>query len=246
MSIFESNWNTSSQVFELARSHVDLWRLQLNPPERYCGLLRQVLNADEIARADRFHFDRDRRRFIAARAQLRMILGRYLVRDPQAITFSYGPRSKPHIAESVGFNLSHSDDLAVVTVAHARSVGVDIEAIRTMKERDRIAGRFFSARENAALLSIPDSERTEAFFRCWTLKEAYVKATGDGLAQPTESFEVTFGRGEQTELLRVDGKPEEASRWKLIEFSPAPNFVGALAVEGHDWELRRFEYELDP
>ena len=223
---------------------MDLWRLQLNPPEHYSGSLLQVLNAEEIARADRFHFDRDRRRFIAARAQLRMILGRYLARDAQSITFLYGPRNKPHVAESVGFNLSHSDDLAVVAVALERNMGVDIESIRTLKERDRIAGRFFSARENATLLSFPDSDRTEAFFRCWTLKEAYVKATGDGLAQPTESFDIAFDRGEQTELLRVDGKPEEASRWKLIEFSPAPNFAGALAVEGHDWELRRFEYEL--
>lgn len=221
---------------------MDLWLLRLNSTEPDRGLLRTVLNAEENARADRFHFDRDRRRFIAARGQLRMILGRYLSRDPQAITFSYGPRSKPHVAESVGFNLSHSDHLAVVTVAQDRNVGVDIEAIRTMKERDRIAGRFFSARENEALLSIPESERTEAFFRCWTLKEAYVKGTGDGLAQPTESFDVAFGHGERTELLRVDGKPEEASRWKLIEFSPAPNFVGALAVEGHEWELRRFEF----
>ena len=225
---------------------MDLWRLHLNPPERYGGHLLQVLNTEEIARADRFHFDRDRKRFIAARAQLRMILGRYLARDAQELTFLYGPRNKPHVAETVGFNLSHSDDLAVVAVALERNTGVDIESIRTLKERDRIARRFFSARENATLLSFPDSDRTEAFFRCWTLKEAYVKATGDGLAQPTESFDIAFDRGEQTELLRVGGKPEEASRWKLIEFSPAPNFAGALAVEGHDWELRRFEYELDP
>jgi len=216
----------------------------LNPPAQYDGLLRQVLNTEENVRADRFHFDRDRMRFIAARAQLRMILARYLARDPEMITFSYGPRGKPHIAESVGFNLSHSDDLAVVAVALERNVGVDVEAIRTMKERDRIAGRFFSAGENAALLGVPESERTKAFLRCWTLKEAYVKATGDGLAHPTESFDVAFGLGEQTELLRVDQEPEEASRWRLMGFSPAPNFVGALAVEGHDWEQRRFDYQL--
>jgi 4'-phosphopantetheinyl transferase len=239
-----TNWSTSPQVFELSRGHVDLWRLRLNLPEQCHKLLQRVLNAEEIARADRFHFDRDRRRFVAARAQLRMILGRYLARDPRAITFLYGPHGKPHVDESVGFNLTHSEELAVLAVARERQVGVDLEAIRTINDIESIAGRFFSPRENAALLSIPESERTEAFFRCWTLKEAYIKATGEGLAQPTEAFDVAFGRGEQTELLSVHGKPEEASRWSLFEFSPTGGFVGAFAIEGHDWELRRFDYEL--
>jgi len=222
---------------------VDLWRLRLNPPEQKRELLRSILNAEEITRADRFHFERDRRRFIAARAQLRLILGKYLAQDPQAITFSYGERGKPHVAESVEFNISHSEELAIVAVAHERSLGVDVEAIRTMEDIEGISRRFFSARENAALLNIPLDEQSEAFFRCWTLKEAYIKAIGDGLAYPTESFDVAFGRGERAELLRVEGKPDEASRWKLLQFSPAPNFIGAVAVEGHDWEMRQFDYE---
>ena len=127
--------------------------------------------------------------------------------------------------------------------ARQQRVGVDLEAIRALDDIEGIARRFFSARENAALVNTPVSEQSEAFFRCWTLKEAFVKATGDGLARPTESFDVAFGRGE-AELLSVEGKPDEASRWKLFQFSPAANFVGALAVEGQDWELRRFEYEL--
>ena len=222
---------------------MDLWRLRLNPPEQKRELLRPILNAEEITRADRFHFERDRRRFIAARAQLRLILGKYLAQDPQAITFSYGERGKPHVAESVEFNISHSEELAIVAVAHERNLGVDVEAIRTMEDIEGISRRFFSARENVALFNIPVDEQSEAFFRCWTLKEAYIKAIGDGLAYPTESFDVSFGRGERAELLRVEGKPDEASRWKLLQFSPAPNFIGAVAVEGHDWELRQFDYE---
>jgi 4'-phosphopantetheinyl transferase len=222
---------------------VDLWRLNLNPPESHHNVLQQqLLNAEEIARADRFHFERDRRRFIEARAQLRSIIGRYLGKHPQAITFSYGPRGKPHVTAPIEFNLSHSEDLAIVAVAHERQVGVDLEAIRIIKDIQDVARRFFSTRENAALVSVPESERSDAFLRCWTLKEAYVKATGDGLAQPTELFDVDFGRGGPTALLRLEGKPEEASRWELFEFSPAPSFVGAVAVEGHDWELRRFDY----
>ena len=223
---------------------MDLWRLRLNPPKQRHNLLQKVLSVEEIGRADRFRFERDRTRFVAARAQLRIILGSYLSTGPQTITFSYGPRGKPHVAEPVGFNLSHSEELAVIAVALERNVGVDIEAVRAIRDMERIAGRFFSVRENASLLSSPQNERTEAFFRCWTLKEAYVKATGDGLAQPTHAFDVAFARGERIEMVSVNGKPGEASRWKLFEFSPTPSFVGALAVEGHDWKLRRFNYEL--
>jgi len=165
-----------------------------------------------------------------------------LGKDPKAIAFSYGPRGKPHVTAPIEFYLSHSEDLAIVAVAHERRVGVDLEAIRIIEDIEGVARRFFSTRENAALMNVPKAERGEAFFRCWTLKEAYVKATGDGLAQPTRLFDVDFGRSGSTGLLSVEGKPEEASRWKLFEFSPAPSFVGAVAVEGQNCDLRRFDY----
>ena len=111
-----------------------------------------------------------------------------------------------------------------------------------MEDVEAIAQRFFSAQENAELMLLEKAARQKAFFCCWTLKEAYVKATGDGLAQPTEAFDVGFVRGGPVGLLNVVGKPEEVFRWELLGFSPAPHYVGAIAVEGHDWELRRCDY----
>ena len=239
---FESGWNTLSSAFELSRGRVDLWRLQLNQSERDLTLQERVLDVGERARADRFHFARDRRRFIAARAQLRSILGKYLGMDPRTLTFSYGPRGKPHLNAPIGFNITHSGELSLVAVACERDVGVDLEELRAMENVEDIAERFFSARENAELQRLQSSARQEAFFCCWTLKEAYVKATGDGLAQPTEAFDVGFARGGPVRLLNVEGDSEESCRWELLGFFPASGYVGALAVEGHDWELSRYDY----
>jgi len=238
----EPSWSIVSPDFELSFRYVDLWRFHLDLPATDEDLLQQVLSEEELTRANRFKFERDRRRFIMARGQLRNILGRYLGTDPQELAFSYGPRGKPHVAAPVGFNVSHSDELALVAVACERNVGVDLEAIRVISEFETIARRFFSSRENAALAGMQDLERQEAFFRCWTLKEAWIKATGDGLSQPTESFDVAFGRDGPVRLLHVEGKPEEANRWKLVGLLPAAGYIGALAVEGLDWELRCFDF----
>ena len=240
----EPSWSIASPDFELSFRYVDLWRLHLALPATDEELLQRVLSEDELTRANRFKFEGDRRRFMVARGQLRNILGRYLGTDPQKLAFSYGPRGKPHLAAPVGFNVSHSEELALVAVACQRIVGVDLEAIRVIRDFEKIAERFFSSRENAELAGMQDIERQEAFFRCWTLKEAYVKATGDGLTRPTESFDVAFSRDGPVQLLSVQGSTEEAYRWELLGFQPAPGYIGALAVEGQDWELRCFDFIL--
>lgn len=204
-------------------------------------LLEQLLAVDERARAGRFHFERDRRRFIAARGQLRTILGRYVGVDPRALVFSYGLRGKPFLArfETIGlkFNLSHSGELALIAVTQDRDIGVDLEEIHSLGDAEQIAERFFSARENAVLCTLPKADRLEAFFHCWTLKEAYLKATGNGLARATNSFDVGFARGETARLLSVEGESEEALRWSLVGLAPARGYVGAVAVETHDWTM---------
>jgi 4'-phosphopantetheinyl transferase len=215
--------------------------VRLKQPNGSISHLERTLAPDERARADRFHFDRDRRRFIVSRAQLRMILARYVGDDPHALVFSYGSRGKPFLAHllepPLRFNLSHSGELALVAVTSGRHIGVDIEELRSSADVRELAERFFSPQENAALCALPDTVRLEAFFCCWTLKEAYVKATGDGLGRATDSFDVAFGSGKPARLLSVEGNVEEAARWSLLKLSPAPGFVGALAVEGSGWNL---------
>jgi 4'-phosphopantetheinyl transferase len=238
----EPAWSITSPDFKLSLGYVDLWRLQLNLPEKIQDRLTQVLSAEELTRADRFKFERDRRCFIAARAQLRTIVGNYLESDPRALAFKYEARGKPFLDAPIRFNITHSKELALVAIAHQRNVGVDLESIRAMKDIEKIANRFFSASESTELAGLEEVEQLQAFFRCWTLKEAWIKATGDGLSQPTESFDVAFGRDGPVRLLNVEGKPEEPNRWQLLGLLPAPGYIGALAVEGQEWELRCFDF----
>lgn len=240
-------WGDPPETLELSRNEVHIWGAKLNQRLRELDLLERTLASSERARAERFRFERDRARFIAARGQLRMILGSYASVDPCALEFTYGPFGKPSLsppfnADALKFNLSHSGELALIAVTRDRDLGVDVEEIRQLDDAEAIAGRFFSPRENVVLRALPEAERLEAFFHCWTCKEAYVKATGDGLACPTESFDVSFGRGEPARLLGVGGNSEEASRWSLTLLTPASGYVGAVAVEGQDWSLTCWQW----
>jgi 4'-phosphopantetheinyl transferase len=198
------------------------------------ALLARSLSADEQERARRFHFERDRRRFAAARGLLRHLLGGYLGLDPARLRLRYGPWGKPSLAEDEGlrFNVSHSGGRALLAFAWRLDVGVDVERIRPVPEAEDLARRYFSPREGADLLRLAEGERQAAFFRCWTRKEAFVKATGDGLSRPLAAFDVTLAPGEPARLLRVDGEPDAARRFWIEDVSPAPDFAGALAVGG--------------
>jgi 4'-phosphopantetheinyl transferase len=204
--------------------------------------LKCTLPSDELSRADRFYFQKDREHFIVARGLLRAILSLYLDTAPDQVRFSYGPRGKPALAitasqDRLCFNLSHAGGLALYAVANGREVGIDLECVRPISEAEQIAKRFFSSRENAVLQTLASGMKQEAFFNCWTRKEAFIKATGDGLARPLDQFDVSLKPGGPAKLLNVDGNVREASRWSLRELTPAPGYVAAIAVEGYGWRL---------
>ena len=136
------------------------------------------------------------------------------------------------------FNLSHSQGLALYAVTRGREIGVDLECIRPISDAEQIAERFFSAHENAVFRTIPAHEKPKAFFNCWTRKEAYLKALGDGLARPLDEFDVSLAPGEPAKLLRIEGAPQEASRWSLNRLEPGSGYVAALAVEGYGYQLK--------
>jgi len=227
---------------------VHVWRIPLGPLGASARRLGRLLSPDERARADRFYAEGDRLRFAVGRGALRTILGRYLRLAPDRLAFRYGPRGKPALAGETGpsaprFNLAHSHDLALLAVAGGREVGVDVEAVRPIPDADRLVARFFSAREGAEYADLPDAEKIGAFFRGWTRKEAYVKATGDGLSMPLDRFDVPLAAGPI--LLRVPDRPEEAARWSLRDLDPGAGFAAAVAVEGAGWSLRSFGFEPD-
>jgi 4'-phosphopantetheinyl transferase len=226
----------------LSSGDVHVWCASLDQEALQLQNLKCTLTTDELSRAERFYFQRDREHFIVARGLLRAILSLYLETAPDQVRFSYGPRGKPALAITSGkdrlcFNLSHAGGLALYAVAKGREVGIDLECSRPIPDAEQIAKRFFSPRENTVLQTIPSIMKQEAFFNCWTRKEAYIKATGDGLARPLDQFDVSLRPGEPAKLLSVDGDAREASRWSLRELTPAPSYLAAIAVEGHGWRL---------
>jgi len=198
-------------------------------------------------RAERFYFKRDRKHFIVGRGLLRTILGCYLGIAPNRLQFCYGPRGKPDLAETSGgsklcFNLSHSQGLALYGVTREREIGIDLEHIRSISQAEQIAERFFSVQENAVFRVLPPSKKQVAFLNCWTRKEAYLKAIGDGLARSLEQIEVSLAPGEPARLLSTEGDPQSAEHWTLQELMPAPGYVAALVVEGYGWRLSCWQW----
>lgn len=229
---------------------VHVWRTFVDLPDRGVAALHDVLAPGERTRARRFRFERDRRRFTVARGVLRRLLGRYLQVDPAAVEFRYGVHGKPSLPEGaddrgVRFNLSHSRGLALHAFAVGREVGVDVERLRPDTDVTRAARRFFSPAEADALAGVAPGRRREAFFECWTRKEAFVKARGEGVALGLRRFDVSLRPGEPAALLRFEGDPAEPARWSLCALAPGEGYKAALAVEGSGWDLRCWDYPED-
>jgi 4'-phosphopantetheinyl transferase len=224
------SWSGHAQNFVLQENDVHVWlaSLDVDPQER--TRLSSYLNKDEISRAERFVFPRDRNRFIVARGRLRELLGEYLHCPPNAVQFKtgrYGKLSLLDDRDPLRFNLSHSHGLALYGFCVGREIGIDTEKIRIGFASEGIAERYFSATEQRELLELPEELRDTAFFLCWTRKEAYIKAHGDGLQIPLDSFDVSLKPGEPAALRSAD-----SSRWSILSFTPAPEFVAAIIVEG--------------
>jgi 4'-phosphopantetheinyl transferase len=237
-----ASWNSDSTSLVLREREVHVWRVPLDRSEAEIHQARGILSTDETLRADRFYFQRDRNAFIAARGALRHLLGRYLGRSPVELAFDYGAYGKPNLRQnsiglSVEFNVSHSHGLALIAFSMGRRLGVDVEFLRPEIASEEIAERFFSPQEVVELRSLPPAMRTEGFFLCWTRKEAYVKAIGDGLQIPLKSFHVSLTPSEPERLESADSE-----RWKLRSLCPDPAFVGAVVAEGKDWDLHCWDW----
>jgi 4'-phosphopantetheinyl transferase len=234
-----ADWPRLTGAPVLAARDVHVWRLMLNASDAAVDALTKVLSADERERAARFRFDRDRRRFVVARSGLRRVLGRYVGVAPELLAFEYGPYGKPRLLDrpTPVFNVSHSEEWALIAVSADGVLGIDIEAVRELDDRDALAASVFSATENACLSALPAADRLRAFFRCWTRKEAFVKATGDGLARSLVGFDVTFAPGEAP-ALSIPADPPEAARWMVASLEPVPGFEVALVADGQGRNIR--------
>jgi 4'-phosphopantetheinyl transferase len=242
-----SSWHSPPQIIPLRSDEVHVWRAELDLRAPWVQRLQQTLSTDELAKMRRFYLQKDRERFIVGRGLLRTILGRYLDMEPSELQFCYSSHGKPSLVrESRGdllrFNLSHSRGLALYAIARDRELGVDLEYVRPHLADELIAEHFFSSREVTALRALPRAMQPEAFYTCWTCKEAYLKARGAGLTVPLDAFDVPWTPDELPVLLRTGGDPSEAHLWSLRRLDAGPGYVAALAVEGDRWQIQCWQW----
>ena len=197
------------------------------------------LSEDERARANRFVFAHDRDRFIMARGLLRQLLGERLGIAPKDIEFRYNQFGKPELADQCGgnalrFNVSHSEDFVIFVFARGRQVGADIEAIRPLPDADEVAARCFSPREIDAYRDLDEAMKPRGFFNCWTRKEAFVKAVGEGLGYRLSDFDVSLAPGDPAEILRVGELENGNCGWRMFDIDGIPGFAGAVVIESQN------------
>jgi 4'-phosphopantetheinyl transferase len=226
---------------DLPEDEVHLWQVDLVIVAKGEPRWEKILSADERARAARFHFSQDRQYFTATRALLRMILGSYVDSDPMELVFHYTDKEKPSLNPStsrVEFNVSHSGGVALMAFTRERSLGVDVEQLRENFDHEAIARRFFSEQERRQIAGLTPSERFHGFFRCWTRKEAYIKAQGAGLSLPLDQFDVSLTPGDENALLATRPDGAQAAQWSLREVLVRDGYVAALCVQGQGWHLK--------
>jgi 4'-phosphopantetheinyl transferase len=249
------SWPEGPSSPDLSSDHVDVWRVRLDEPVEMT-LTPSILSSDELTRASRYHFEKDRLHFARCRSALRFLLSRYVGISAAEISFEYQPSGKPELPaqqnpRQLRFNVSHSAGLALIAVSAGHRVGIDIEEIRADVDITILAERFFSDRERAGLRALPDHLRLPAFFACWTRKESFLKATGDGLSFPLADFSVATHPDLDPALEEIRGNTEARRQWLLADLNVIEGYRATLALEGsysrlearleaYDWNCCRF------
>ncbi|MDE2761470.1 MAG: 4'-phosphopantetheinyl transferase superfamily protein [Gemmatimonadota bacterium] len=233
----------TTRLQDLRPGVVYVWEGRLDVPARAGTAARALLSRDERARADRFVYDRHRRRYTVAQAHLRRVLAGLTGTSPAGIDFRFGRHGKPHLPGGPSFNQSHSEERIMIAVAAEGRVGVDIEEIRMVKHMLGIAARNFARDESARLHTAPAHERRELFFRLWTRKEAFLKALGVGLTHSLRSFSVDPSPGTARGLLEVGDLPEDPAEWHLGGLPCSEGAEAALAVDRAGIEVEGLRYD---
>jgi len=235
-------WQIVTNAPRIASGEIHIWRYRLELSTERVGHAESLLSADELARADRFHFPIHRERYVAGRSKLRKLLGSYLQVEPASVRFTYSEFGRPALNQAqnsgaINFNVSHSEDICLVAVSHVQPLGIDVERIRGDFGGEEVAQANFAPAEFRELLSLPSNIRPQGFFNCWTRKEAYVKALGAGLQIPLDSFEVSLRPEDSPRFLRGAGVG-----WHLLSFCGADGFQAAAAYRGTEAVVQFYEF----
>ncbi len=241
-----TDWRPSPSHWFLTSTDVHVWRVTLDVPEASLIAFRALLSADERARADRYHFPADARRYSVARGVLRRILSRFTAVAPEALAFDYNAHGKPSLRDctsTLSFNVSHAGERALIAVAGGPAVGVDIEPLRSIDAMNDLARQHFSVPEQQAFYALPVPARQRVFFEVWTRKEAVLKALGVGLSREPATIDV-WGGGQEPHPVDV-GDPAETPLWTLMALDPGAGYVGALAVRAPTVAVQTWDLQAD-
>jgi len=223
-------------------NEVHVWRVPLNISDKLLKQLFHLLSKDETDRAKKFHFEKDRKRYISTRGHLRVLIGKYLDQKPDTLVFNYNKYGKPFITDnSIQFNVSHSKELGLIAFDLDLEVGVDIEWKRPDFGGLKIAKRFFSREELLELETLPPDEQAQGFFNCWSRKEAYIKALGKGLAIPLDKFSVNLSPGIEAVLLSTKHNPQAVYNYKLFNLEANPGYASALISYKSRTDIKLFD-----
>jgi 4'-phosphopantetheinyl transferase len=240
------SWPRPAAPLSLPAERIAIWRVDLDTPAAEDSEAN-ILSADEIARANRFHFERDRLHFVHCRSALRRLLGEYLEIPATDVRFNYLANGKPEVEpnqnpRALQFNVSHSGELALIAFCARHRIGIDIEKVRQDVDTESLAERFFSMRERESLKSLPMQLRVLGFFACWTRKEAFLKSTGEGLSFPLSDFSVTTHPDGDAAVEEIKGSAEAGLKWFIADLAVADEYRAALAVEHPRMAIETFSF----
>lgn len=222
---------------EISDNEIHIYQSYINKPPSETDNFRNILSQDELQKADRYKFDSDRNNYITCRAILRNILSQYTDFSPEDINFSYTDKGKPYLKNNeINFNVAHSNNYAVYALIKEKEVGIDLEFLREIPDALKIASRYFSSSEITDLKKISDAKLDRAFLNCWTRKEAFIKATGDGLSYPLSDFSVSLD-SDLPEILLIKKKPNEIKKWSLYDVEVEAGYISSLAVMSQGMKL---------
>lgn len=243
----EPIWFDAPARLHLNEGEAHVWRASLDQPRGTIERLLKLLSRDELERAQRFYRPVHRDNYVVARGVLRSIVSRYLSIPPASLHFTYSYYGKPSLSPEVNrynlsFNLSHAGQLALYAFTRGVAVGIDVELLREEFASIEIAERFFAADEVATLKSLPDEIQTRAFFNCWSRKEAYIKALGEGLSHPLHDFTVAFSPHSEAALVAVRNRPADLSRWKMYDLPVGDRYAAALVIEHPSPTLKHWQW----
>lgn len=241
-----NQWANPPLTVKLKADEVHLWVTDLDLPPKTVESLTSFLNPQEIQKANRFRFPHHRHRYIVARSALRIILGRYLHLHPSEIEFNYSAKGKPSLAnpktQDLQFNMSHSETIALYGITSDCPIGVDIEHLRPMKDAIQLAQRFFCPSEYETIKRLTAENIENAFFKAWTAKEAFLKATGEGLGGGLDQIEIELN-SEPIRFVSIAGEVNNIMNWSLVSVMPAESYLGAVVVP-KKMNLQQFRLDL--